>query len=99
MRVRFQRLARREMYRAAAWYEREAPGTGEDLLLEIASTLRSIAAHPNLGRPFDSEVRAFGVRRYPYRIVYYPTPDAILVIAVAHNKRRPGYWMRRSWGE
>jgi toxin ParE1/3/4 len=31
----------------------------------------------------------------PYSIVYVADDDAIVILAVAHHKRRPGYWLRR----
>jgi hypothetical protein len=36
------------------------------------------------------------VRRFPYAVVYDVLPDAVIIIAVAHQRRKPGYWIRRS---
>ena len=35
------------------------------------------------------------VRKFPYKVVYRNQQDGIEIIAVAHGKRRPGYWKGR----
>ena len=45
-----------------------------------------------LGKSFAAEVI---VARFSHSVVYRQVADAIVVIAVAHQRRRPGYWRRR----
>ncbi|NLB47688.1 MAG: type II toxin-antitoxin system RelE/ParE family toxin, partial [Microbacteriaceae bacterium] len=40
-------------------------------------------------------IRSKAVRGYPYRIVYTVEPDAVLILAYAHERREPGYWLHR----
>jgi hypothetical protein len=40
-------------------------------------------------------IRSKSVRGYPYRVIYAMEPDAIFIIAFAHDSRRPGYWQGR----
>jgi plasmid stabilization system protein ParE len=40
-------------------------------------------------------VRKFLLARFPYAVYYVPRQDEILVLAVAHGARRPGYWRHR----
>lgn len=40
-------------------------------------------------------VRSCVLRPFPYAIVYLELPDEILILAIAHAKREPGYWQRR----
>ena len=42
--------------------------------------------------------RRYLMRRFPYLVVYRATPDKLQVIAVAHGKRKPGYWRNRLKG-
>jgi hypothetical protein len=35
------------------------------------------------------------VHRFPYAVLYRPDPDEIVVVAVMHQRRRPGYWLGR----
>ena len=40
-------------------------------------------------------VRSKGVSDFPYRVVYFAADDLLMIVAVAHSKRRPGYWRDR----
>ena len=42
------------------------------------------------------EHRACPVKRFPFRIVYRVVEGSVLVVAIAHAKRRPGYWKNRA---
>jgi toxin ParE1/3/4 len=35
------------------------------------------------------------VKKFPYLVIFYEMPDCLLVVAVAHGRRKPGYWRRR----
>jgi hypothetical protein len=41
-------------------------------------------------------VRSKGVTGFPYRVVFFVDHDALTIVAVAHAKRRPGYWLDRT---
>jgi plasmid stabilization system protein ParE len=57
-----------------------------------------IEARPEMGTPFSSDTltRRVLVPRFPYQVVYRLMSTEIVIVAVAHLKRRPGYWRRRS---
>ena len=87
--ISFRPAAARELIEAVAYYEREREGRGQRFATAIAGLPQ---AHPILLAP---DIRSIKVRRFPYRVVYVVLADTIDVIAVAHAKRRPGYWRRR----
>ena len=62
-----------------------------------AMTLESvIAAHP-LAAPIErGEIRVRSIARFPYRIYYRFRPEEIVVIAIGHRRRRPGFWGART---
>src|SRR4051812_10228411 len=95
MRVRMIPLARREMMRAAQFYERRALGLGNRFLDDVRAGLLAIlqfpAAHPLLVAPFRRKL----LSDFPYALIYRVESDDVVVVAVAHFKRRPGYWRRR----
>jgi hypothetical protein len=41
-------------------------------------------------------MRACGIERFPFQIVFRIDADRLFIVAVSHAKRRPGYWMGRS---
>ena len=89
--------AAEELAEAVMWYERQQEGVGAALLEAIDRTIVLIEIHPEIGSIVlaDGRTRQVIVRRFPYRVVYYLSQDEIVVIAIAHTKRRPGYWRER----
>lgn len=95
MRISFLRLARRELFVAADWYEGRKEGLGSEFYAEVNAALSLVGelpdAHPSLGE----DLRRVLLRRFPYALIYHRDGDTIVVVACAHTKRRPGYWKRR----
>ena len=79
------------------WYEERQPGWGGKLFDAVARTFGHIESHPETGSPRGSRpaVRQLVVRGFPYIVVYRVRPDDVYIIAVAHARRRPGYWQNR----
>ena len=95
MRVAFVPAAGQEVREAAAYYERQAEGLGTDFLLEIDHAVTRIAGHPHAGQLVDPTTRRRLLRRFPYCLLYRIDPEEIVIVAVMHLKRKPGYWRRR----
>jgi plasmid stabilization system protein ParE len=91
------RAAREEFAEAVRWYEEQRPGLGAEFFDEVAETTHQIQTFPELGGPVsrDGFTRRLLVARFPYQVVYRLTPNEIVVLAVAHLKRRPNYWRHR----
>ena len=90
--------AQLELRAAANWYSEQEPGLGEEFLAEIGRTLDSIVQAPErcpLWRPTRPYRRAI-VHRFPYFVFYVYAQDKVRVLAVAHQRRKPGYWLRRN---
>jgi len=84
-----------ELRAAARFYEAEQEGLGRALLQEVRRAFRFIREYPLASKIERGEVRARPVARFPYRIYYRARSDEILVIAIGHRRRRPGYWRGR----
>ena len=95
MKVSFLTSAQQELDEAIAWYAAQAPGLGEIFLAEMRTTLTLIARHPLAWHKLSRETRRCRLRRFPYSIVFCPTGEEVLVIAIAHQRRRPDYWRGR----
>ncbi len=98
MTVRTAQPASDELAEAVRWYDTHRPGLGGEFLDAIAATLAFIESTPEVGTPLspDGRTRRALVTRFPYQVVYRIRPAEIVVVAVAHLKRRPGYWTSRS---
>jgi len=87
-----------EMNAAAEWYELSEDGLGTKFLHEISSATKLIGIYRRVGRPLDAlpdEYREFPLNRFPFRLIYRVRGPEILIVAVAHDSRRPRYWRDR----
>lgn len=75
----------------------ESAGLGGDLLDEFSASIARLTLNPESGNPIsaDQNTRRLLVARFPYQIVYRIRPSEVAVVALAHLKRRPGYWKHR----
>ena len=87
--------ARLEYREAAAFYEVCRPGLGASFSSEVETTVERILATPNRWRCVAQTVRQCRTRTFPYAVLYTVDPDQILILAVMHLHRRPGYWRTR----
>ena len=93
--VTFHEEADVEVNEAARYYEASAPGLGLLFLAAVEEAVEQVLGNPEAFQVVGDEVRHKLLRRFPYSLLYVIEPDRIRVIAVAHQKRRPGYWSRR----
>ena len=91
MSIRVLEPAQMELDEAIAWYAEQAPGLGDAFLIETLRTLRLVEQFPQAWHPLTSEIRRCRLRRFPYSVVYTQDGPAILVLAIAHHHRKPGY--------
>ena len=88
--------AKDEFLEAAQYYEGCQEGLGYRFRLDIESATQKIAKTPFMYRVLKAPFRRHLLAKFPYSIIYSIEPDHIRIIAVAHNKRKPGYWQERS---
>jgi toxin ParE1/3/4 len=89
-------LALTELHDAAVFYAAKANvELGLAFVAEFERTANLILTNPMLGAVFSSTRRRHFLRRFPYSIIYQITAKELRVIAVAHHRRRPGYWSKR----
>jgi toxin ParE1/3/4 len=84
-----------EFVEATAFYEERASGLGEDFFQEVQRVWMSIRENPDIAPEFESPYRRYVCRRFPFSIVYRRDADGVRVLAVMHQRRRPGYWQAR----
>lgn len=86
-----------EAQAARAWYAARNPAVGVRFLAEYDRAIQRISDNP--GRwsayPAVAGYRWFHFKRFPYAVIYEVVSERVHVLAVAHDRRRPGYWRRR----
>lgn len=98
--VRILREAAEEAAAAADWYDKERPGLGTDFSVAIEAAIDLIEEDilPLFPLPGESGVKGAKrliLKRFPYDIVVIERNSNSIVIAVAHQSRKPGYWRKR----
>lgn len=89
-----------ELLDAANWYDDERVGLGEDFLDAIDETVAQLLVWPSIARVYpgwDREpvVHQRAMKTFPYQILYYIEDAHLVVVAYAHDCRKPGYWKHR----
>ncbi len=95
MRVEFTAEARDDLFDAADYYEDKEQGLGQRFRDQIAEVLRIVITAPYLWRERSGGHRRVNCPVFPYYIAYVIRDDALVVVAVAHGSRRPGFWHGR----
>ena len=95
MKVEFHRAAAEELRAAAIFYEDRVPGLGEQFLTEVEHACSRVGEHQALGPRLDPQHRRLGLRRFPFALIYRITTSKVQIVAVAHDRRKPGYWKQR----
>ena len=96
MRALYQPAAFEEFREAIIWYgEVAGPKQAEAFAREISAKLELLKDHPLIGTPGVRGSRWMPLSRFPYTLHYRLAGDVIDILAVAHQKRRPGYWRKR----
>jgi toxin ParE1/3/4 len=98
--VIFHREAESEFRAAITYFEDQREGLGIQFQEEVAQATAQIARLPRAFAPYGNEgLRRFSLKRFPFSIYYLELDNCIWVAAVAHQRRRPGYWASRSPSE
>jgi plasmid stabilization system protein ParE len=89
-----------ELVEAAAWYMAQRSGLEVEFLSEVERLLPLIETSPAsfprlLDLPADLLIRRALLPRFPYSLIFIDLGAEVRVLAVAHGKRRPGYWLNR----
>jgi plasmid stabilization system protein ParE len=86
-----------EFHSALVWYSQRNRRAAERFDRAIHRILESIAGNPQAFPLYDDRHREAILTRYPYSVLYRIEPTGeVLVVAVAHASREPGYWLNRS---
>jgi toxin ParE1/3/4 len=98
MRYEFHPAALEEYREAAHWYaEREAQVAGK-FVVSVEEAIARIVEAPDRWRIVDEDVRRCLTRVFPFGILYTIEDNFLLIVAIMHLSRAPGYWKSRTAG-
>jgi plasmid stabilization system protein ParE len=89
---RFLTPAEEEMTEAALFYEAASSQLGTDFLDDVLRAIDRLCDYPQAGETIASGFRRTLLHQFPFSLVYAIEENTIVIVAVAHQSRRPGYW-------
>ncbi len=96
MNYQFHPEAATEHLENVAYYEERQPGLGASYLAEFEVVLEQVCEapgrYPIAQRP---EIRRIRLQHFPFTVFYREFGEMVQVLAVAHHRRRPLYWLGR----
>lgn len=95
MRHEFHPEALLEFEEAVQFYKERGHRLSRRFVQEIRTTIAKIMATPERWRVVEQDVHVCRARVFPCAVLYTIETDCILIVAIAHGKRRPGYWRHR----
>jgi plasmid stabilization system protein ParE len=84
-----------EIAEAVIYYAARSPKAARDFLADFEAAVQRIGQLPNAWPLVGKGLRRCLMSSFPYQIIYRVQGDTIRIYAVAHSKRRPGYWTKR----
>jgi plasmid stabilization system protein ParE len=93
--ARFHAEARHEFLESVAFYEAIQVGLGGRFRRSVEAAVELAASIPFAGTPHKHGTRRVFTKKFPFSIVYLVADNEIVIFAVAHFRRRPGYWKAR----
>lgn len=99
MKIEFLPEADDEFREAARYYEREAAGVGVAFVVAVHRATDEVAQAPLAAPVIRSDIRRKVLRNFPYSLFYVVESDTVMILSVAHQRRRPNYWHARFPGQ
>lgn len=93
--LRFHDEALAELAAQAVYYESKSKGLGDEFVNEVEAATKIAGEFPEMGSPFKYSTRRVFPKKFPFSVVYRIRSEEIIILAVAPDARRPGYWRNR----
>lgn len=93
--IKYHPKALAEAFKSARYYNHQQEGLGAGFFDALDFCVVQLGQEPLRQKPDEDGVRSWRLRRFPFRVYYVIDPNRIRILAVAHLKRRRGYWRQR----
>jgi len=93
--VKYHEAAEDELLSEIGYLDLRADGLGRRFFGEVRRAENLIAQFPESAAEILPGIRKRVLRKFRYSLIYTIEKDALLILAVAHHSRRPGYWVSR----
>ncbi len=93
--IEFLSPAEDEFLNSINYYNKESQGLGYEFALEVQKAIERIVQYPDAWTKLSKRTRKCRVNRFPYSVIYYYDNNLILIVAIMHLAKEPGYWKDR----
>ena len=94
--VRFHPEAEQEYLAALSWYRERSLSAATNLENAVNKALESIAKAPQRWPIYFEKFRNYSLHQFLFSVIYHELASETIILAVAHGRRRPGYWRQRT---
>jgi len=95
LRVELVQEAAEDLLTAASFYEEQRAGLARRFLAAVERVMIFTAEQPLSGSPLGGAIRRHLVPGFPYAVIYEAHHESVRVLAIAHLRRHPGFWVDR----
>jgi plasmid stabilization system protein ParE len=95
VRIRANRAAARELTEARRWYRSRSRQAELDLYAAYKRARAQLERAPRSGAEYIGGTRRIVLTDFPYVLVYRIDASEVIIVAIAHTSRVPGYWLGR----
>jgi plasmid stabilization system protein ParE len=96
MNIKYLKIAREEFHSAIKYYESQQVNLGRKFEVDIKESISRLKKFPKAYIIVSKDVRRCLLHKFNYSILYAIKHDHILIIAIAHQHRKPNYWIDRT---
>lgn len=94
--IDFHAAAEAELDAAVSFYESVVTGLGKAFIDDVKNAIELLRNYPNAGTTLGRTLRKLRLKHFPFSLISKYDARRVLILAVAHHSRRPGYWKSRS---
>ena len=77
------------------WYSKIHIALAKDLVFRVKEALSRIQRNPLISQNLSVGFRKINKQRFLYKLIFEVRETEIIVVPLAHHKRKPGYWENR----
>jgi toxin ParE1/3/4 len=92
---RLHALAWQEIEESDNWYLSHSYDVSVEFLSDLYAALEGISQAPQRWPKYLHGTRRLVMQRFPFAVIYLEDPDLVTIVAIAHCRRKPGYWKDR----
>jgi mRNA-degrading endonuclease RelE of RelBE toxin-antitoxin system len=96
MNILISEFAQKELNDGIFYYELQLQGLGLQFKSEVRESINRIKKTPNVWPQEKGEVRKYLLHKFPYKILYSVQEQNIIILAIGHQHRKPGYWIEEA---